>query len=148
MLFRKFLVAMSLALLLFGALASDVDACTGVRLIAKDGTTVYGRSMEWGTFDINTRVSIIPRGYQFRGLTPDGQNGKQWTAKYGVLGLDALNKDELVDGMNETGLTAGLFYHPGFAKYQEYDKSQAANTIDAADVLGLYPFAVCNDRRG
>ena len=135
MLFRKFLVAMSLALLLFGALASDVDACTGVRLIAKDGTTVYGRSMEWGTFDINTRVSIIPRGYQFRGLTPDGQNGKQWTAKYGVLGLDALNKDELVDGMNETGLTAGLFYHPGFAKYQEYDKSQAANTIDAADVL-------------
>lgn len=133
--YKKLLGVILVALLLLGAYAADVAACTGVRLIAKDGSVAYGRTLEWGTFDINTRVAIVPRGYQFTGLTPDGRNGKKWKGKYGILGLDALSKDELVDGMNETGLTAGLFYHPGFAEYVPFDKAQASNTIDAVDVL-------------
>ncbi|MBL4559269.1 MAG: linear amide C-N hydrolase [Rhodobacteraceae bacterium] len=60
-------------------------ACTGIRLVAEDGTVVYGRTMEWGAFDLNSRVAIIPRGYAFAGLTPEGDNGKTWEAKYGRL---------------------------------------------------------------
>lgn len=119
----------------FSFALTPANACTGIRLMARNDSPVYGRSMEWGTFDLNSRVAIIPRGYSFTGLTPDGLNGKKWNAKYGVAGLDMLEKDLLADGMNEKGLAAGLFYHPGYAKYMEYEKDKAGNTITAVDVV-------------
>ena len=112
----------------------NADACTGIRLIAEDGSVVYARTMEWGAFDLNSRVAIIPRGYAYRGLTPDGLTGKRYTSKYGIMGLDMLYKDFLADGMNEKGLTVGLFYHPGFASYPDYVKSNASNSISAQDL--------------
>lgn len=144
---KKFMSALVGALLLFSFHTTTVSACTGVRLLAADGSTVYGRSMEWGTFDLNSRVAIIPRGYSFTGLTPDGHNGKKWKAMYGVVGLDMLEKDLLADGMNEKGLTVGLFYHPGFASYMEYDKEQASNTITAVDIVSyiLTQFATIDE---
>lgn len=114
---------------------STVNACTGIILTAADNSVVYGRSMEWGAFDLNSRVTIIPRGYEFVGLTPDGYTGKKWTAKYGVVGLDMIHKPTLGDAMNEKGLTAGLFYHPGFAEYPKYDPAKADITITALDVV-------------
>lgn len=90
--------------------------------------------MEWGTFDLNSRVAIVPRGYAFKGLTPDGDNGKMWTGTYGFVGLDMLKKDLLSDGMNEKGLSVGLFYHPGTAEYAAYERDKAKNTITAVDV--------------
>ncbi|UTW63903.1 choloylglycine hydrolase family protein [bacterium SCSIO 12741] len=110
------------------------NTCTGIRLVTKDGGVIYGRSMEWGAFDLNSRVAIVPRGYTFTGLTPDGFTGKTYQAIYGVVGLDMLHKDLIADGMNEKGLTIGLFYHPGFAKYPEFEKTQATNTISAQEV--------------
>ncbi len=110
------------------------SACTGIRLIAKDGGVVYARTMEWGAFDLHSRVAVIPIGYKFTGLTPDGSNGKKFTVKYGIVALDMLGKDYIADGMNEKGLAVGLFYHPGYAKYPEYNKANAANCISAQDV--------------
>jgi len=112
----------------------NVNACTGIRLICKDGGVVYGRTTEWGAFDLHSRVAIIPRGYSFTGLTPDGLNGKVYEAKYGFVGLDMLAKDYITDGMNEKGLTIGLFYHLGSAKYHDYVAAEASNTITALDV--------------
>ena len=134
---KKLLIGLACLLMLFCAHAETVYACTGIKLSAKDGSTVYGRTMEWGTFDLNSRVAIIPRGYGFTGLTPDGYNGKKWKSKYGIVGLDLLGKDVLADGMNEKGLAAGLFYHPGFAEYMAYDKEQANNTITAVDIVSF-----------
>jgi len=114
---------------------TNLDACTGVRLTAQDGSVVVGRSMEWGAFDLNSRVTIIPRGYHFQGLTPDGLNGKKWTAKYGIVGLDMINKLAFADAINEEGLSAGLFYHPDYAKYPKYSKKNASNTITAIDFI-------------
>lgn len=109
--------------------------CTGIRLIAADGSAVYGRTMEWGAFDLNSRVAIVPRGHSFTGQTPDGLNGKSWTARYGVVALDMLGHDWFADGMNEAGLAVGMFYHPGFAEYPAYDPTQSADTIGATDVV-------------
>ena len=129
------LMSVLMGFILFGTYTTTVDACTGIRLSGADQGVVYGRTMEWGAFDLNSRVTIIPRGYKFIGLTPDGYTGKKWIAKYGVVGLDMLEKPTLGDGMNEKGLTAGLFYHPGFAKYPEYDPAKANITITAIDVV-------------
>jgi len=113
----------------------DANACTGIRLKAQDGAVVYGRTMEWGAFDLHSRVTIVPRDYAFTGTTPDGLNGKQWKGKYGFVALDMLHQDKYADGMNEKGLAIGLFYHPGFAVYNIYDPKEASDTITAADVV-------------
>jgi choloylglycine hydrolase len=113
------------------------DACTGIRLTAQDGAVVFGRTQEWGTFDLRSRVAIIPRGHALQTTMPDGQNGIGWTTRYGTVGLDVLERDVLVDGMNERGLTVNLFYHEGFAEYGPYDPAAAADSIP---ILALAPY--------
>jgi choloylglycine hydrolase len=50
------------AKLVFAALCTiawaihESRACTGITLKAKDGAVVYGRTMEWGSFDLNSRL--------------------------------------------------------------------------------------------
>ena len=111
--------------------------CTGVRLIAKDGSVIFARTMEWGTFDLNSRITVIPRNFTLRDKMPDGKGGLAWKTKYGAIGIDALNKDVLIDGMNEKGLTVSGFYHDGYAKYSEYQPAKAENTLN---ILGLFPY--------
>jgi choloylglycine hydrolase len=125
------------------ALAShETRACTGIILKARDGAAVYGRTLEWGTFDLQSRLVIVPRSYKFTGHTPDGKPGITWHGTHGLVGLDAVEKDMVVDGMNEKGLTVGLFYHPGFADYQKYDPARSAESMSPTDV-GQYLLSLC-----
>jgi choloylglycine hydrolase len=129
--------ALTTALLIFFGHLHTAHGCTGIRLIAKDGAVVYGRTMEWGAFDPHSRVAIFPRGHKFTGLTPDGLNGKTWTGTFGFVGLDMINKEYVADGMNEKGLAAGMFYHPGFAEYPEYEPLKAKDSITAFDFVNF-----------
>lgn len=126
---------------------SQVSGCTGIRLRAENGSTVYGRTMEWGAFDLESRIAIIPRGHEFTGQTPDGSPGKTWSAKYGVVALDMLGHNWFADGMNEAGLAAGLFYHPGFAEYPNYDPARAEDTLSPSEVVAylLTQFATIDE---
>lgn len=117
-------------------------ACTGITLKARDGAVVYGRTMEWGSFDLESGVVIIPRGARIVAQTPDQKPGKTWKTIYGVVGLDAVGKDIIADGINEKGLTVGEFYHPGFAVYPAYDPALAAESMSPLDV-GLYLLSQC-----
>lgn len=129
------IIAIVISFLLIGVTTINaVYSCTGIRLIAKNGQVVFGRTMEWGAFDLDSRVSLIPRGFEFKGITPDGENGKTWKAKYGAVGLDMLGQPWLADGMNEKGLVIGMFYHPGFGQCPPYVKGEADNTITAKQV--------------
>ena len=73
------------------------------------------------------------------GRKPDGQAGVTCLGKFGVVGLDVLGKDLIVDGMNEKGLTAGLVGHPGFAGYHEYDPARRAESMSPRDVGRYLP---------
>ncbi len=139
--FRAYLVAIIVALL-FIATSSDVTACTGVTLKAKDGAVVYGRTMEWGSFDLNSQVVIVPRGYKFTAHTPDKNPGVKWEGKYGFVGLDGLDFEVYLDGMNEKGLAVGGFYHPGFAEYQKYEPEKASESMGPGDVIA-YLLSTC-----
>jgi choloylglycine hydrolase len=90
--------------------------------------------MEWGTFDLNSRLVIISRDHEFVGQTPDGKPGVRWMAKYGVVALDALEKDFLTDGMNEKGLVVGVLYLPGFTEFQQYDPEQHDRSMGPTDL--------------
>ena len=113
---------------------SVVDACTAITLRAGDGSVVYGRTMEWGAFDLFSRVMVVPRGQTFASRMPDGEPGLEWTAKYGFVGLDGLKRPNALDGTNEAGLTVGALYHPGFARYPAFDPATRAASIDPVDV--------------
>ena len=123
-----------LALVILVFVYGKASACTSIVLKADDGAVVYGRTMEWGAFDLNSRVAIAPRGYEFQGHTPDGKPGYRWEARYGVVALDALEKDYFTDGMNEKGLVVGVLYLPGFAEFQPYDPSKASISMGSLDL--------------
>ncbi len=130
-LFVAFVLVTLVALTLMGRRA---EACTGITLKAKDGAVVFGRTLEWGAFDLNSRVVIVPRGYEFKSRLQGGRPGLAWKAVHGAVGLDILEKDHIVDGMNEKGFAVNVFYHPGFAEYAPLDPAKAAITVEVLDV--------------
>lgn len=136
----KLLTALALS---FAIAVQATLACTGITLRAEDGAVVYGRTLEWGQFAMKSRVMIVPRGYPFGGTTPEGHGkGHQWTTKYGIAGIELLEDDIFADAMNEEGLTLGLFYHPGFADYAEYNPDRASESISLVD-LAPYILGQC-----
>ncbi|WP_300901998.1 choloylglycine hydrolase family protein [uncultured Bacteroides sp.] len=108
---------------------SPLQACTGITLKSQDDATIVARTIEWGGSNLNSRYVIVPRGYSEQSYTPDGQDGMLFTARYGYVGLAVEQKEFIVEGINETGLSAGLFYFPGYGEYEKYDKKQRDNSI-------------------
>jgi choloylglycine hydrolase len=96
--------------------------CTGIRLIAKNGDVVYGRTMEFDN-PLPLTVGYAPRGLSFRGTTPTGPDGMEWTNDYAYGGnLGQLKVGDVVvngsiDLLNEHGLAAGVFNLPGFTVF-------------------------------
>jgi len=83
---------------------TPTEAGAGISLRAEDGNTVYGRTLEWGTCDLKSRLIVIPRGTECTASLPDGKSGLHWAGRYGVAGIDVLEKDALADAMKEKGL--------------------------------------------
>jgi choloylglycine hydrolase len=132
----KQLIALLSAMATF-AMTPVADACTGITLKAQDGAVVFGRTMEWGTFDLLSRAVIVPRGQQFTGHTPDRKSGLSWKGQHGFVGLDApaMGEGLILDGMNEKGLAVNGFYLPGFTEYQAYDPAKSSVSIGPGDVI-------------
>lgn len=124
----------ALAVLGVGPAGHELAACTGITLKAKDGSVVFGRTLEWGSFDLHSRLVVVPRGYEYKSHLENGRTGKTWKTVYGAAGVDAIGKDILVDGMNEKGLSVNVFYHPGFAEYAKFDPAKAGNTLNSLDL--------------
>lgn len=104
-------------------------ACTGIGLMAKDGGYVMARTMEWAGPYVEYGYVAVPRGERIVSYTPQGKNGLEFTAKYGVVGIAPQQKEFIIEGLNEVGLSAGLFYFPKFGKYVEYNPQQNGRTL-------------------
>lgn len=109
----------------------DIDACTGIKLIAKDGSIVHGRTLEFG-IKVDTSIVVIPRGYEFTGTTSQG-TGLRYKTKYGSIGAMAFDKVSILDGMNEKGLSIGTFYFPGFAKYGQITSENQSKALSPVE---------------
>jgi choloylglycine hydrolase len=130
---KEFFMKKFLYIFCITTLATPGLACTGITLHARDGATVSARTIDWAEGDTNNIYTIVPRGHVSRSLLPDGtQNGMEFTAKYGFVGLGPQRPEFVVDGTNEAGLNAGLFYFPDSGKYQKYD--DAMHEISVADL--------------
>ncbi len=111
------------------AIPFESQACTGISFTAKDGSYVMARTMEWGGPYIPYGYAVIPRGEEIVSLTPSGVNGLKFRAKYGAVGIGPQQKEFIIEGINEAGLSAGLFYFPGGGKYVEYEEALNSQTL-------------------
>lgn len=91
-------------------------SCTGIQLQAKDGSFVNGRTVEFG-MPLDLSEMFIPHNYDFNGTLPDGTPGLSYRSKYAAIGVITFGAPAIVDGVNEKGLTVGMFYFPGYAGY-------------------------------
>ena len=120
-----------------------VNACTGITLKSKDGTTIVARTIEWAESVMNNMYVVVPRNQELQSLTPSGMDGVKFKTKYGFVGLSVEQKEFMVEGINEKGLSAGLFYFPNYGKYQSYDASQKDKCL-ADFQLVSYVLAECS----
>ena len=110
--------------------SQNAEACTGITLRTISGSTVTARTIEWAGNDLESKYSIVPRGYSQRSFTPDGKkDGMMFTAKYGYVGLAVEQAEFVVEGINEAGLAAGLFYFPGYGEYETYNDANKEKTV-------------------
>lgn len=115
-------------LILVFVIQQAADACTGIRLIAANGTVIRGRTMEFG-IDLESEVIVVPRNFERTGTTPQGATGLKWKSKYASVGANGVGLPFLFDGVNEKGLAVGLFYFPTTAKYPAFEPAKAARTL-------------------
>ncbi len=104
-------------------------ACTGISLTARDGSYVQARTIEWAKGALPSQYVIIPRGQQLRSYTPKGADGMSFKARYGVVGLAVVEKEFIAEGINEAGLSAGLFFFPRYGGYVAYDAALNDKTV-------------------
>ncbi|MBD5401081.1 linear amide C-N hydrolase [bacterium] len=125
---KKILPALLMGLALVHA--NRADACTGITLKSGDGSTVVARTIDWSGTTMNNIYVVAPRNHSFRATTPAGENtGLEFTTKYGYVGLGMEEADYVVDGMNEAGLVAELFYFPAYGEYKSFNRDNADRTI-------------------
>ncbi len=110
-------------------------ACTGISLTAADGSYIQARTIEWAYGALKSEYVIIPRGEQLQSFTPTGTNGMKFRARYGVVGLAVVEKEFIAEGINEAGLSAGLFFFPRYGSYESYESIDNSRTLADLQVV-------------
>ena len=112
---KKSLILLT-ALSAVGFGVESVTACTGITLTSGDGACVVARTIEWGGSDLRSQYVVVPRGYRQQSFVPGGTDGMVFTAQYGYVGLAVEQQEFVAEGLNEAGLSAGLFYFPNYGR--------------------------------
>ena len=139
---RKIVAILGIVVLAAGV-TSTTWACTGITIKPKDGSVIFARTLEFAA-DLKSNVIVIPRGKEYVGTAPGDKPGLRWKTKYGTMGMNAFDMPVVIDGINEKGLSVGLFYFPGFAKYQEVKAGEFGKAV-APWELGTYLLGTCVD---
>ena len=114
-------------------------ACTGISLKAADGAAIRGRTLEFG-FPMRSNVLVVPAGREISGTLPDGGKGLTFTSRHAFVGANALDLPVILDGLNDQGLSVGLFYFPGYASYTPVTPENAKHAI-APQEFGVWVLA-------
>jgi choloylglycine hydrolase len=93
-----------IGLIVVSASPTPAAACTRALYVAKDGTVITGRSMDWGE-DLRSNMWVLPRGMKRDGM--GGKNTISWESKYGSLVVSGYDIGTS-EGMNEKGLVVNM----------------------------------------
>lgn len=125
----KHIIVILAAAALWMLSAEDSKACTGISLNALDGSNVVARTVEWAASPMQCGYVVAPRGHKHRSYTPTGENGMEFTALYGYVGIYTEYEPFVVEGVNEAGLSAGLFFFPQYGEYAPYNEKENSRTL-------------------
>lgn len=126
---KRFIISFLAAMILGGFSAVDAKACTGISLSAMDGSRIVARTVEWAAGPMHCSYVVVPRGHQHRSYTPAGLDGLEYKAIYGYVGIFTEYEPFVVEGINEAGLSAGLFFFPDYGEYGPYDPAHNDRTL-------------------
>lgn len=142
---KRLIILCSCLLVLISA---TIYACTGITIKTKDNKVIQGRTIEFGEYNLNSRIVISPRGKDFKSLTPTGKReGYKWKAKYGFVGASVVYDQFIGEGLNEAGLNAGLFYFPHYGSLERFNPENAEISIADMELVGwiLSSFATVDE---
>jgi choloylglycine hydrolase len=125
----KRIIMIIAAAFLGGVFADKAGACTGVSLAAADGSRIVARTVEWAATPMQCGYVVAPRGHAHQSYTPTGENGLKYKAVYGYVGIYTEYEPFVVEGVNEAGLSAGLFFFPQYGDYAPYNKNNDDKTL-------------------
>ena len=117
------------------AFTQQAVACTGITLQSQNGDRVTARSIEWGSSVLSTNLVVVPRGHATQTQTAQGPS-LSYKNTWGYVGLSIEDKNFVVEGLNEKGLSAGLFFFPGYGLYPDYDKKQQDKMVSYQKAAG------------
>lgn len=120
-------------------------ACTAVNVIAKDGSVVAGRTMEWA-FDMKWELIANPKGSPIQLSAPKSMNlpATTLTSKYAFVGVAPgilQGATAFLEGQNEAGVALSGNFLPGFTEYQTVtpqDKSYISVLNFGSFILGMF----------
>ena len=108
---------------------AEADACTGISMTAADGSRIVARTVEWAATPMQCGYVVAPRGHAHQSYTPTGANGLKYNAVYGYVGIYTEYEPFVVEGVNESGLSAGLFFFPNYGEYAPYNQNNNSKTL-------------------
>ena len=124
----------SFVILAIVGIHTQADSCTGITLNSVDGANIVARTVEWASGESPSDYLIVPEGFEKQSMLPDGKReGMKYTAFYGYVGL--ASEDYVIEGLNEVGLSAGLFYFPKVGSYPKYDALLKDRTISDTEFV-------------
>lgn len=111
--------------------------CTGIRLVARDGSPVFGRTMEFGADMLSFNLIAVPKGTRFRGATPDGETGLEWQADHAFVAAIPYRMMAAMEGVNDAGLQAGGFFFQPYdkARYEAHDPARSDRAVSGWQLL-------------
>ncbi len=122
------------AMFILSLVSKESFACTGILTKTQDNNYIFARTMEFGTDLMTFDLIAVPRNYKFTGQAPSGKPGMAWETKYGYTGFNPFGALLVADGLNEKGLFCGVFYLPGYTKYEDVSEKDYPNTISCLDL--------------
>lgn len=98
------------------------NACTAVNIVAKDGSVVAGRTMEWA-FDMKWELIANPKGSTIALTAPASTKlpATNLSTNYAFVGVAPgvlQGSPAFLEGQNEAGLGISGNFLPGFTEYQ------------------------------
>ena len=94
--------------------------------IDNENNIVCGRTMEFAE-PLKSKLCVIPRNKHLSSVTPSCNF--EWTSTLGFVGINILDTNIIVDGMNEVGLSCGLLVMDDTKYYPVTGRSIAISDI-------------------
>lgn len=111
------------------------NACTGISLTSANQDFIQARTIEWGEYNLNSKLVISPKNHGFTSYMPNKSEGLSWQSKYGFVGISVQVDRFIAEGVNEAGLNAGLFYFKGYGSLATFDPANTKNNIVDMDFV-------------